>query len=90
MIHRIGAVLILRDGTIINGYNHRRCVFKSDVKDSTHAEMHCIRRLPKKLLKGAVMYVARLKRTGELGFSKPCEKCYPVLSSLGIKVYYSD
>ncbi len=62
-----------------------------DDMHSTHAEVAAIMRVRKKVdLEGAKLWVARLKRTGEVGLSKPCPMCQEVIARHGIRrVHYT-
>jgi deoxycytidylate deaminase len=57
---------------------------------SEHAEMAALRRC--KRTQGAVIYIARINKTGEERMSRPCHKCMKLLRSAGIKkmVYTVD
>lgn len=48
-----------------------------------HAEVAAARRVAN--LKGAVVYVARLSRTGAPAFSRPCPGCETYLRQVGVK-----
>lgn len=52
---------------------------------SYHAEMDAIRGIFPVTCSRAVLYVARVNKLGEPRYSRPCNKCYPVLMSYGIK-----
>lgn len=62
-----------------------------DDMHSTHAEVAAIMKVRKKVdLDGAKLWVARLKRTGDVGLSKPCPMCQEVIARHGIhRVYYT-
>ena len=50
------------------------------------AERHAISRSNKKRLGNATMFVASKRvRGGRFVFSKPCERCVPILKNFGIK-----
>lgn len=92
---RIGAILILEtpNGLVkIAGYNHRRTCFITAERKTLHAEMHCLKKAKKRglmrYIRGAVMVVVR-RHDNRNGCAKPCELCYPVLSKLGLTVYYT-
>lgn len=59
---------------------------------STHAEIDAILRARKKIdLRGADMYVARVKRTGECGLAAPCDMCRKAIQQYGIRrVFYTN
>jgi tRNA(Arg) A34 adenosine deaminase TadA len=55
-----------------------------------HAEINCVLGLDKKVTSGAVLFVVRVSRGGNLRLSKPCPMCRSVLEYVGVKkVYYS-
>lgn len=59
-----------------------------------HAEADAVIRAMKKRIdiRGATIYVARVRRKGDLGTSKPCRSCTSLLVEVGIKqiVYYDE
>ena len=52
------------------------------------AERRALAQVPDSVAKGAVIYVARIKRDGTLGVSKPCSRCQLVMDAAGIKRAY--
>lgn len=51
-----------------------------------HAELDLILSMPKEMLKGSIIYVAGITRSGNLCWSsKPCAVCQTTLKSYGIK-----
>lgn len=58
---------------------------------STHAEQDAVLRARGKIdLRGAKVFVVRIKVSGGLGMARPCSICYGVLQSYGIgRAYYS-
>lgn len=50
-----------------------------------HAEIECVRGVPKSISTGCVMYVAKVSTTGIIGFSRPCVMCAAVLRRAGIR-----
>ena len=58
---------------------------------STHAEQDAVLRARGKInLRGAKIFVARVKASGGLGMARPCSICYGVLQSYGIgRAHYS-
>lgn len=56
-----------------------------------HAEIKALLNLPRKITKGAIMYVARCSKDGkDAKISKPCTMCHAVMEERGIrKVYYT-
>jgi tRNA(Arg) A34 adenosine deaminase TadA len=80
---RIGAVAVRNDGTVVRACNGPSIIPCS----SAHAEV----RLSRKLDKGAVVFVARIRSNGMFGMAKPCYMCECILKSKGVRtVYYTD
>src|SRR5438876_1187936 len=77
----IGFNKIKRNGFITTYAHHEWC--------NTHAECDAILRVRKKInLRDSKIYVARVRRDGKLGNSKPCLMCTRVLGRYGIKKAY--
>jgi deoxycytidylate deaminase len=93
---KVGAVAVAGGrviGTTCNkGRNHPTILEDDDIK--TQAAICAERRLLAILgnkVKGATIYVARVKKDGSFGLSKPCERCKKALNDAGIKkVVYSS
>lgn len=93
---RIGAVVV-RGGRILGrGYNRIRYYHESrhiihKHKESLHAEVDAIINSPCNL-RGATMYVARLRKDGGLALAKPCKYCAELINKCGIKrvIYTTD
>ena len=86
---KLGAALA-KSGRLIsfghNKYNMSSWVARKYFKfASVHAECDAIRKAFSSDLRGAVLYIVRLKRNGSYGFSKPCVRCLRVLQECGIK-----
>lgn len=72
----LAAVGVRTDGATVvsvNGWN-------TDVEPKHHAEGRAAR----KLNTGSVLYVARVKKDGSVGMSKPCGACQALLKARGI------
>lgn len=89
---RIGSVLfqgstVLETGT--NQLRHQSAIRTGHWPNSLHSEMDIVSKLVRagrmKQLKGASMLVLRLKRDGSYGLALPCNNCFSVLQSVGIK-----
>jgi cytidine deaminase len=78
--HRIGAVAVRSDGTIVHASN--------GVAPQPTPKHHAEARLAKKLDVGAVVYVVRIKRNGEYGLARPCARCRAVLAAHGVTLVY--
>ena len=90
-----GAILV-KKGKVLAVANNRYCSklrlkhFHSDRVWSIHAEMSLATILPKKVTRGATVYVVRVNKNGDLVNSEPCELCKKVLITMGVrKVYHS-
>lgn len=58
---------------------------------SVHAEARVVKMVGADVCHGATIYVARVNNKGESLMSKPCDKCYELLTEVGIKtVVYTD
>jgi tRNA(Arg) A34 adenosine deaminase TadA len=93
------AAVIVKGGKVVSiGRNKPKLnlftVYNAHHKNivSTHAEIDAILRVRKKInLRGADMYVARVKRTGGCGLAAPCEMCRKAIQQYGIRrVFYTD
>lgn len=95
------AALVYKSGKVLsiatNKYHNDPRMFEHDalneVKDKIgiHAEVAAVRLLDPQKVRGATIYVARLRRSGEIGSSRPCENCEEFLLECGIrKVVYTD
>lgn len=67
---------------------------RSDLKNmhSLHAEISCLNMLKHQDInyKDLELYIARIRRDGNLGLARPCIACSQFINSLGIKkVYYT-
>jgi deoxycytidylate deaminase len=87
--HKIGAILV-KGGTVISkGYNQIR--FSKDIKEfakwdnSLHAERECLRKVDKDKVRGGVIYIYREHKNGETALALPCEYCFEMLKSYGVK-----
>ena len=90
-----GAILV-KKGKVIAVTNNKYCSkirlghFHSDRVWSIHAEMSLATILPKKVTRGATVYVVRVNNNGDLVNSEPCELCKKILITMGVKkVYHS-
>ncbi len=80
--HRLGAVGVRRDGTIVSSCN----IPNREPEPQAHAEA----RLTKKLDRGSVVYVVRVARSGKLMTARPCRACRRTMKNRGVhKCYYS-
>src|ERR1041385_2975970 len=81
-VHALGALAIRDDKVVVTAKNG----FSTQKQPESHAE----RRLLRKCDKGSVVFVARQRRTGEMGLSRPCPMCDAAMRARGVKrVYYS-
>ncbi len=93
---KVGAVAVSGGrvvGTTCNkGRNHPTVLEDADIKSqaSVCAERRLLAILGSKA-KGATIYVARVKKDGSFGLSKPCERCKKALNDSDVKkVVYSS
>lgn len=52
---------------------------------TTHAEVSSLAKLSDKMTQGSVVYVARILRSGGVGYSRPCNACAKYLIKRGVK-----
>lgn len=85
-----GAVVVKGGRVIGTGFNKNRnsplVVSENHIKThcSEHAEVNAIKDASYNV-KNAVIYVARVNKHGKDRNSKPCDKCFEIISKLGIK-----
>lgn len=80
--YRLGAVGIRSDGTLVASHNSPAPFPEPNV----HAEA----RLCCKLTPGSQVWVARVRRDGSFGISRPCPSCLTRLRSAGVdRVVYT-
>ncbi len=95
--HRHGAVVIKGGSVMSTGWNKLKnnpsVLEEGDIKEhaGVHAEADCIKKLGP-LVKGSIIYIARINRGGEVRYSEPCKMCKRAISAAGIKkiVYTID
>jgi len=99
-IHKIGAVIVDKKQNILSiGWNmmkthptQKEWAEQLNNPDSCylHAEIHALVRMRSD--RGDMIYVARRKKTGEVGCAKPCEICELALreSSISTVIYTDD
>lgn len=92
--HRHGAVIVRKGRVISSGVNVRKndpniCSFPL-IESGIHAEVAAIKKANTSL-EGATIYVARINKSGQPLFSKPCERCQAAIEKAGIKkVFYTE
>jgi tRNA(Arg) A34 adenosine deaminase TadA len=80
--HRLGAVGLRADGALVHACN-------SPTQDRTPAA-HAEARLSKKLTPKSVVFVARVRKSGDLALAKPCKRCLTRLRAAGVsKIFYT-
>ena len=86
----IGAVGIRKDGAIVKSRNGP-VIMDESVGKSSYPAAHAEYRLCRKLDKGAVVFVCRIRRgDGSFALARPCIDCQRRLTSKGVKkVYYT-
>ena len=78
--HAVGAVAIRRDGAVVQSRNGSA----QEPIPEAHAEFRVLR----KAGRGAIVYVARVRKDGSLGLARPCERCQTLIKQLDAEVYY--
>jgi deoxycytidylate deaminase len=90
--YKHGAIIVKGGRIVSTGINKIRnhpTVFGSSPKllikseAHIHAEADAIRKVSE--LKGAKIYVARVNRSGQVRFSRPCDMCYRAIVKSGIR-----
>jgi deoxycytidylate deaminase len=86
----IGSVGIRSDGVLVKACNGPVIIF-DDTKKTSYPAAHAEYRLARKLDKGSVVFVCRVKRLDHsFGMARPCRDCQRTLASKGVKkVYYT-
>jgi tRNA(Arg) A34 adenosine deaminase TadA len=83
---RHGAVVVRKGRVVASGCNR----LGADARDSVHAEAATVARVPRGVLRGATMFVARIGRDQRPLESRPCARCQRHLVRLGMRrVYYT-
>jgi hypothetical protein len=79
----LGAIGLRKDGAMVSAINA--------VAQSPNRQLHAEYKLSKKLDRGSVIYVARVRLLdGEFAMAKPCHDCEKVLRSRYVRrVYYT-
>lgn len=86
-----GAVIVKGGRVVATGWNknrnHPTIVSPEHIKTkcSYHAEEVAIREAGESNVRGAVIYVARINKSGADRDSKPCPKCATLIRQVGIK-----
>lgn len=95
--HKHGAILV-KGGSVLNvAFNANKFVpwgnrfrSKSCGHATHHAELGCVLGIAREKTQGAVVYVVRIGRMGDMKNSKPCPMCEQILRHVGVKkVIYS-
>jgi pyrimidine deaminase RibD-like protein len=80
--HKHGCV-ILKGGRII-------ATGRNMYYNGVHAEIHAFNKLNPGTLKGAIVYIARLRKQQKYGLSRPCPECEEILRKAGVmKIIYT-
>lgn len=90
---KVGSVVVRKGIPISFGINNMAKTHPLAAKNRfpyIHSELHALIGVDSRKLCGATIYVARRKRTGEIGLAKPCSECEKLLRQYNIKrVCYS-
>lgn len=85
-----GALIV--KGGAVQGTGYNKSINHPMIVSSRHIRTHCSRHAEREAirdagqnLKGAVMYVARINKTGQARNSKPCPACAQAIEQAGIK-----
>lgn len=91
--HRLGAVIVKGGRILSSGFNSLRpsSMLKTD---TLHAEASAILKLLKERrqheLVGSSIFVTRFTRGGRIGLALPCDDCFNLIQSVGIrKIFYT-
>lgn len=89
--HQLGCVIVKKNRVLGVGYNKLKTHTKSNhIFKAHHAEFDAIIGMDNENLRGTVLYVSRIKKTGDYGLAKPCTTCQEMIAHTGIKgVWYS-
>lgn len=92
--HRVGAVVMKGKRILSSGFNEIR-YDKTTQRGTMHAEAAAIGKLlnsgAQAELVGSTIFVTRYTRSGLISCAKPCDECYELIRSVGIrKVVYTD
>lgn len=94
---KLGAALYSRRKLISVGWNHTKThplLFQGSKhrrQESRHAEFSVLLGVPKHLVVGSTVFVARVTKGGRVSMAKPCPSCQNLLKTAGVrKVYYSN
>lgn len=87
--HKVGAALMKGKTLVGVGWNSTKTHPKSCTRyNGHHAEFACLIGPSKYAIVGATIFVARITRGGNLGISKPCDKCEEFLRAAGVRCAY--
>lgn len=88
--YHVGAALFERRKLVSIGWNTRK-THPACPTFSRHAEFSVLLGVPKSVVVGATVFVARVTRRGLVRMAKPCETCQVWLRAAGVKkVYFSN
>lgn len=93
---KVGACLARGRRIISAGYNQSKTNpltlrLQNKLIMGLHAEMHACLGVDPKSLKGASIYVVRIRRSATIGLAKPCKECQRFLREVGVKkAYYTE
>lgn len=99
--NKLGAIIVLKNEVLSSAtnlskshpmqkqYNFHRKI--DIIHDHLHAEIHSIVKSPdKRKLRGATIYVSRVRNDQKLGMARPCPACFNALKDFGIKeIFYT-
>jgi deoxycytidylate deaminase len=74
---RHGAIVVGGGRILGKGFN--------DESRGRHAEHSCLNKNWASEMKGAILYIARIRATQRFGMSRPCEQCLQLIREYGIR-----
>lgn len=91
--HRHAAIITKKGKVISWGFNlrknHPNICTEAKLESGVHAEVMAIKR-SNTSLKGSTIYIARINKSGNPMFSKPCVNCQAAIDKAGItKIIYT-
>jgi len=86
---KLGAVVVVGSKIVGRGFNFSHSTGQL-LHDGMHAEMAALNNTTARFRDGSIVYVCRVMGNGELGLSKPCDRCLTVMKKMNVKrVHFS-
>ncbi len=81
----LGAIGIRHDGAVVKSCNGPVIIY-DDTKKTSYPAAHAEYRLARKLDKGSIVFVCRIRRVDDsFGMARPCQDCQRKLAAKGVK-----